>query len=65
MNHSLTLILSAFTYSSDLVLINKYLYGNQQHCLISTVRNYHDEVEEAEADFLASKLKKILVKEHL
>ncbi len=54
---SLTFILSVLTYSSDLVRINKYAHGNQQHYLINKVRNYHEKVEKAVADFLAAELK--------
>ncbi len=56
-NHSFTLLFSVFKYSSELVLINEYVYGNQQHCVINKVRNYHDEVKKAVTDFHASKLK--------
>ncbi len=48
---------SVFPYFSELVLINECVNGNQQHCVINTVRNYHDEVEKAVADFHASRLK--------
>ncbi len=48
---------SVFTYSSELVLINGYVNGNEQHCVINKVHNNHDEVEKAIADFHASKLK--------
>ncbi len=56
-NHSFTLLFSVFTYSSKVVPTNEYVNGNQQHCVINKVRNYYDEVEEAVADFHASKLK--------
>ncbi len=55
--HSLASFFSVFTLFSDFVLINEYVIGNQQHCVINNVHNYHDEVEKAVADFLASKLK--------
>ncbi len=45
---------SLFAYSVDLVLINKYGLGNQQHCLIHKLCHFHDEVQKAVADFLAS-----------
>ncbi len=56
-NYSFTLLFSVFTYSSELVLVNEYVNGNQQHYVINKVRNYHDEVEKVVADFFASKLK--------
>ncbi len=46
-----------FSYSSELVLVYEYVTGNQQCCVIRKVRNYHDEVEKAIANFHASKLK--------
>ncbi len=52
-----------FTYSSNLVHTNKYVNGNQQHCVINKVRTYHDEVEKAVANFLASKLKEYWLKD--
>ncbi len=45
------------SYSTDLSHINEYVTGNQQHCVINKVRNYHDVVEKAVADFYASTLK--------
>ncbi len=62
-NYSLSSILSVFTFSFDLVLINTYAYGNQQHCLINKVHNYDDEVEEAVAEFEASNLKEYWFKD--
>ncbi len=56
-NHSFTSIFSVLAYSSEVVLIIEYVNGNQQHCIINKVRNYHDEVEKAVADFYASNLK--------
>ncbi len=56
-NHLFTYLLSVFIYSSELVHINEYVIGNKQHQITKIVRNYHDEVEKAVADFLAPKLK--------
>ncbi len=55
-NHLFTYLFSVFVYSSELVLSNEYEIGNKQHRIINKVRNYHDEVEKAVADFLAPKL---------
>ncbi len=46
-----------FTSSSELVLIKEYVNGNQRRRVTNKVRNHHDEVEKAVADFYASKLK--------
>ncbi len=56
-NLSFTLFFSVFTYSSELVLINEYINGNQKHYVTSKVRNYHGVVEKAVADLYASTLK--------
>ncbi len=56
-NHLFALLFSVFIYSSELVLNNEYVFGNKQHRIINKVRNYHDEVEKAVADFFAPKLK--------
>ncbi len=56
-NHLFTYLCSVFIYSSELVLNNEYVIGNKQHRIINKVRNYHDEVEKAVADFLVPKLK--------
>ncbi len=56
-NHLFTFLFSVFIYSSELVLNNEYVIGNKQHRIINKVRNCHDEVEKAVADFLAPKLK--------
>ncbi len=48
---------NGFLPKNHLVLINEYVHGNQQHCVINKVRNYHDEIEKAVADFHAFKLK--------
>ncbi len=61
--HPLTVSFSVFTYSSDLLLINKYVYGNQQRCPINKARNYDDEVEKAVADSLVSKRKEYWFKD--
>ncbi len=52
-----TYLFSFAIYSSEMVLSNKYEIGNKQQRIINEVRNYHDEVEKAVADFLAPKLK--------
>ncbi len=54
---SLFIFFSVFIYFSELVLNIEYVIGNKQHRIINKVRNYHDEVEKAVADFLAPKLK--------
>ncbi len=59
-NHLFTYLFSVFIYSSELVPINEYVIGNKRHRIINKVRNYHDEVEKAVADFLAPKLKENL-----
>ncbi len=56
-NHLFTYLFSVFIYSSELVLNNEYVIVNNQHRIINKVRNYHDEVEKAVADFLVPKLK--------
>ncbi len=61
-HHSFTFPFSVFTYSSNFVLISEYVNGNRQHCVIHKVRNYHDEVEKAVADFHVSKLKEYWLK---
>ncbi len=56
-NHLFTYLFSVSIFSSELVLNNEYVIDNKQHRIINKVRNYHDEVEKAVADFLAPKLK--------
>ncbi len=53
-------IFSVLTYSSNLELANEYVYGNYNN---DTVHKYHDEVEKAVADLLASKLKEYWLKD--
>ncbi len=45
------------TYSSDLMLIDEYVNGNQQRYVINKDLNNHEDVEIDVADSLASKLK--------
>ncbi len=56
-NRLFTYLFLVFIYSSELVLNNEYVIDNKQHRILNKVRNYHDEVENAVADFLAPKLK--------
>ncbi len=56
-NRLFTHLFLVFIYSSELVLNNEYVIDNKQHRIINKVRNYHDEVENAVADWLAPKLK--------
>ncbi len=52
-----TYLFSVLIYSSELVLYNEYVIDNKRHRIINNIRNYHDGVEKAVADFLAPKLK--------
>ncbi len=56
-NHLFTYLFSVFIYFSELIHTNEYVIDNKQHRIINKVRNYHDEIEKAGADFLAPKLK--------
>ncbi len=57
---------SVFSYSSDPMLINKYVCGNHEHCVIKKVRNYHNVIiVKAAAAFPATKLEKILIKRYV
>ncbi len=56
-NHSLIFMISVFICSFYLARIDKYVYGNQQHCFIYKVRNQAVEVEKAVTNILASKFK--------
>ncbi len=56
-NHLFSYLFSVFIFSSELVVNNEYVIGNKKNRIINKVRNYHDEVEKAFADFLAPKLK--------